>query len=60
MGELIIKRTVLAVKVMNAISPAVSVLAFPYIYGITLGVVKKGTAHLAKDLCQFRSRAFLM
>ena len=59
-GELIIKRTLLAFKTMNAISPAVSVLALPYRYGITLGAVKKGTAHLAVELCQFRSRAILM
>jgi len=54
---LIGKRTLLALKVMNTIFFAVSVLALPYPYGITFGAVKKEReAHLARDLCHFRLR----
>ena len=57
MPVLIGKRTVLALKVMNTIFLAVSVLALPYPYGITFGAVKKKReAHLVRDLCHFRLR----
>ena len=46
------KGTFLAFKVIKTISFAVSVLALPFRYGITLGSEKK-TTHLASDLCQF-------
>ena len=55
------KRTVLALKVINTISLAVSVLALPYPYGIFFEAVKKKrTAHLARDLWQLRSRTHLV